>query len=101
MEHNVPAASRRLAGVNYFFRPAVLIVAAQLSSRCGSRTITPKDAGVTTRTCKCDAPLKMNNVAAGAEYLRQLSYIPLHRQRGGLFAIRQLMRESFEEVLGP
>jgi hypothetical protein len=43
----------------------------------------------------------MNNVAPGAEYLRQLSYIPLHRQRGGLFAIRQLMRESFEEVLGP
>ena len=34
---------------------------------------------------ECDALLKTRNVLARAEYLRALSYIPLHRQRDGLF----------------
>jgi hypothetical protein len=41
---------------------------------------------------ECDALLKTNKVVRRPEYLCALSYIPLHRQRGGLFATRQLLR---------
>jgi hypothetical protein len=42
--------------------------------------------------CECDVLLKTNKVAGRPEYLCTLSYIPLHRHRGGLFAARQVLR---------
>ena len=42
--------------------------------------------------CECDALLKTNGVAGRAQDLSALSYIPLHRLRGGLLGTRHLSR---------